>query len=51
MPDTTAVRITLRLPAEIGAEVARLAKLESRSLNGQITQMLREAVQLREKNR
>lgn len=40
-------RITLRLPAELHAEIEELAKSDLRSLNAEIIILLREAVAAR----
>lgn len=47
MPRT--VNINLRLPPDVHEAVKAAAERETRSLNGQIVQMLREALEAREK--
>lgn len=42
-------KVTVRLPAELHREIEQLAEQEDRSLNGEIVNLLRDAVERRKK--
>lgn len=47
----TLSRITVRMPADLHAALVRLAEEESRTLNGQIVYLLRQAVRAHPRER
>lgn len=45
MPVTPTIRMTLRLPEDLHRQIEELSVEESRSLNGEIVHLLRQAIQ------